>query len=41
MGIERVAALLQGTNDNYATDLVRNLIEGLSAGHLFGSRRSA
>lgn len=27
MGIERVAALLQGTNDNYATDLVRNLIE--------------
>ena len=27
MGIERVAALLQGTNDNYATDLMRNLIE--------------
>ncbi len=27
MGIERVAALLQGTNDNYATDLIRNLIE--------------
>ena len=27
MGIERVAALLQGTNDNYSTDLVRNLIE--------------
>ena len=27
MGIERVAALIQGTNDNYATDLVRNLIE--------------
>ena len=27
MGIERVAALLQGTNDNYATDLVRSLIE--------------
>jgi len=27
MGLERVAALLQGTNDNYATDLVRNLIE--------------
>lgn len=26
MGIERVAALLQGTNDNYATDLMRNLI---------------
>ena len=26
MGIERVAALLQGTNDNYATDLIRNLI---------------
>ena len=31
MGIERVAALLQGTNDNYSTDLVRNLIEA-SAG---------
>ncbi|HBT03105.1 MAG TPA: alanine--tRNA ligase [Citreicella sp.] len=27
MGIERVAALLQGTNDNYATDLIRALIE--------------
>jgi alanyl-tRNA synthetase len=27
MGIERVAALLQGTNDNYNTDLMRNLIE--------------
>ncbi|WP_372893404.1 alanine--tRNA ligase, partial [Rhodosalinus sp.] len=27
MGIERVAALLQGTNDNYATDLMRRLIE--------------
>ena len=27
MGIERVAALLQGTNDNYATDLIRTLIE--------------
>ncbi|CRK74201.1 Alanine--tRNA ligase [Nereida ignava] len=27
MGIERVAALLQGTNDNYGTDLMRNLIE--------------
>ncbi len=27
MGIERVAALLQGTNDNYATDLMRHLIE--------------
>ncbi|MCF6443340.1 alanine--tRNA ligase [Nereida sp. MMG025] len=27
MGIERVAALMQGTNDNYATDLMRNLIE--------------
>ncbi len=27
MGIERVAALLQGTNDNYATDLMRGLIE--------------
>ena len=27
MGIERVAALLQGTNDNYAMDLMRNLIE--------------
>jgi alanyl-tRNA synthetase len=27
MGIERVAAVLQGTNDNYATDLMRALIE--------------
>ncbi len=27
MGIERVAALLQGTNDNYSTDLMRALIE--------------
>ena len=27
LGIERVAALLQGTNDNYATDLMRALIE--------------
>ena len=27
MGIERVAALLQGTNDNYQTDLFRNLID--------------
>ena len=27
MGVERVAALLQGTNDNYATDLMRALIE--------------
>ncbi|MFT6104378.1 MAG: alanyl-tRNA synthetase [Paracoccaceae bacterium] len=27
MGLERVAALLQGTNDNYATDLMRSLIE--------------
>ncbi|MBT0956698.1 alanine--tRNA ligase [Alphaproteobacteria bacterium KMM 3653] len=27
MGLERVAALMQGTNDNYATDLMRSLIE--------------
>ncbi len=27
MGIERIAALLQGTHDNYATDLMRTLIE--------------
>ncbi len=27
MGLERVAALLQGTNDNYGTDLMRSLIE--------------
>ncbi|MCF6231748.1 MAG: alanine--tRNA ligase [Rhodobacteraceae bacterium] len=27
MGLERVAALLQGSNDNYATDLMRSLIE--------------
>ena len=30
MGIERVAALLQGTNDNYETDLMRALIEASS-----------
>jgi alanyl-tRNA synthetase len=27
MGLERVAALLQGTNDNYSTDMMRALIE--------------
>ena len=27
MGLERIAALLQGTNDNYATDVLRTLIE--------------
>lgn len=27
MGLERTAALLQGTNDNYAIDLMRSLIE--------------
>ena len=27
LGLERVTALLQGTNDNYATDLMQNLIE--------------
>ena len=27
MGLERIGALLQGTNDNYATDIVRSLIE--------------
>ncbi|MEM6276826.1 MAG: alanine--tRNA ligase, partial [Pseudomonadota bacterium] len=32
MGIERVAALLQGTNDNYATDLMRALIEASADG---------
>ena len=31
MGVERVAALLQGTNDNYATDLMRALIEASRA----------
>ncbi|MDF1872073.1 alanine--tRNA ligase [Vannielia sp.] len=35
MGIERVAALLQGTNDNYATDLMRSLIE--ASGHASNS----
>ena len=30
MGIERVAALLQGTNDKYETDLMRALIEASS-----------
>ena len=27
MGLERIAALLQGTHDNYATDVLRSLIE--------------
>ena len=27
MGLERIAALLQGTHDNYATDVLRRLIE--------------
>ncbi len=27
MGLERIGALLQGTNDNYATDIFRSLIE--------------
>ena len=27
MGLERIAAVLMGTHDNYATDLLRNLIE--------------
>ena len=27
MGLERIAALLQGTHDNYATDVLRTLIE--------------
>ena len=27
MGLERIAALLQGTNDNYETDVLRTLIE--------------
>ena len=27
MGLERIGAVLQGTNDNYATDLFRSLIE--------------
>ena len=30
MGLERIAALLQGTNDNYATDVLRTLIEASS-----------
>ena len=40
MGIERVAALLQGTNDNYATDLMRALIEA-SANQTSTDRRRA
>ena len=27
MGLERIAALLQGSHDNYDTDLMRDLIE--------------
>ncbi len=30
MGLERIAALLQGTNDNYRTDLFRSLIEAVA-----------
>jgi alanyl-tRNA synthetase len=31
MGLERTAAVLQGTNDNYAIDLLRSLIEAAAA----------
>ncbi len=31
MGLERTAALLQGTNDNYAIDLLRTLIEAAAS----------
>ncbi|HEX9324752.1 MAG TPA: alanine--tRNA ligase [Xanthobacteraceae bacterium] len=34
MGLERVAAVLQGTHDNYATDLFRSLIQAVA--HLTG-----
>ena len=30
MGLERIAALLQGTHDNYETDLFKNLIKASS-----------
>jgi alanyl-tRNA synthetase len=30
MGLERVAAVLQGTHDNYATDLMRSLIKAVA-----------
>src|SRR5436305_5007266 len=34
MGLERIAAVLQGTHDNYATDLFRALIQAVA--HLTG-----
>ena len=34
MGLERIAAVLQGTHDNYATDLFRSLIQAVA--HLTG-----
>ena len=30
MGLERISALLQGTHDNYQTDLFKNLIKASS-----------
>ena len=30
MGLERISALLQGTHDNYETDLFKNLIKASS-----------
>ena len=44
MGLERIAAIMQGTNDNYETDLFRNLIAAgveLSGAPAEGARRAS
>ena len=44
MGLERIAAILQGTHDNYETDLFRNLIASsveLSGASVDGAHRAA
>ena len=41
MGLERIAALLQGKHDNYDTDLLRALIEAVGRRHRRRSRRAA
>ena len=38
MGLERIAAVLQGVHDNYDIDLFRTLIHAASAGHWRRSR---
>ena len=41
MGLERIAAVLQGKHDNYDTDLMRALIEASAARHRRRARRPA